>query len=64
MKKKLAYRVKDLVEGGIGSRTAIYEAIKARKLRARKRGKSTIILPDDLEEYLQNLPDFHDQEAA
>jgi hypothetical protein len=63
MEKKLAYRVKDLVAGGIGSRTTVYEAIKAKKLRARKRGGSTIILPDDLEEYLQNLPDFHDQAA-
>ena len=64
MKRKLAYSIKDLVEGGIGSRTTIYEAIKAKKLRARKRGGSTIILPADIEEYLQNLPDFHDQEAA
>ncbi len=64
MKRKLAYSIKDLVEGGIGSRTTIYEAIKARKLKARKRGKSTIILPPDLAEYLESLPDFHDQAAA
>ena len=64
MGKKLAYTVKDLVEGHVGSRSTIYEAIAAKKLRARKRGRSTIILPDDLEDYLQNLPDFHEQDAA
>lgn len=64
MERKLAYSVKDLIAGGIGSRTTIYEAIKSRKLKARKRGKSTIVLPDDLDEYLESLPDFHDQEAA
>ncbi len=63
MKRKLAYSIKDLVEGGIGSRTTVYEAIKARKLRARKRGKSTIILPDDLDQYLKSLPDFHEEAA-
>ena len=64
MEEKLAYTVKDLIAGGIGSRSTIYEAIAAKKLRARKRGRSTIILPDDLEEYLQNLPHFHEQAAA
>ena len=64
MEKKLAYRIKDLVEAGIGSRTTIYELIKDRKLTARKRGTSTIILPDDLDEYLKNLPDFNEEEAA
>ncbi len=64
MEKKLAYRIKDLVEAGIGSRTTIYELIKDRKLKARKRGASTIILPDDLALSLENLPDFHGQAAA
>ena len=62
--EKQAYSIKDLVEAGIGSRSTIYEAIAAKKLRARKRGRSTIILPPDLAEYLENLPDFHDQAAA
>ncbi len=64
MEKKLAYTVEDLVEGGVGSRTTVYELIKTGKLRARKRGRSTIILPDDAKECLENLPDFHDQAAA
>ena len=63
METKLAYTVKDLVTGGVGSRSTIYEAIAAKKLRAHKRGRSTIILPDDLDEYLENLPDFHEEAA-
>ncbi len=64
MEKKLAYTIKDLVAGGIGSRSTIYQAIATKKLRARKRGRSTIILPPDLAEYLESLPDFHEQAAA
>ncbi len=64
MEKKLAYTIKDLVEGKVGSRTTIYEAINSGKLKAKKRGRSTIILPPAVEEYLENLPDFHDEEAA
>ena len=64
MEKKLAYTVKDLVAGNVGSRSTVYEALKSGALKAKKRGKSTIILPDDLEEYLQSLPDFNEQAAA
>ena len=62
--EKLAYTIKEVVEGGGGSRTVVYEAIKSGKLKARKRGRSTIILAPDFAEYLENLPDFHDQAAA
>ena len=64
MEKKLAYTIKDLVAGGIGSRTTIYQAIADKKLKARKRGRSTIILPPDLAQYIKSLPDFHEQAAA
>jgi len=40
---------------GLG-RTKIYEAIGAGSLKARKCGKRTLILPDDLREFLTNLP--------
>ena len=52
------------VKAGAGSRTAIDEALKSGALKARKRGRSTIILAADLAQYLENLPDFHDQAAA
>ena len=62
--KKMAFTIPEAVEEGAGSRTVIYEAIKSGKLRARKRGRSTIILAADLAEYLENLPDFHEKVAA
>ena len=62
--EKLAYTIKEVVEGGGGSRTVVYEAIKSGKLRARKRGRSTIILALDAAEYLESLPDFHEKAAA
>ena len=62
--EKLAFTIAESVKAGAGSRTVIYEAIKSGKLRARKRGRSTIILAADLSQYLENLPDFHDQAAA
>ncbi len=61
---KMAYSIKEAVEAGAGSRTVVYEAIAAGSLKARKRGRSTVILATDLQDYLQSLPDFHDQEAA
>ncbi len=63
MKKKLAYAVKDLVAGGVGGHTTIYDAINSGKLKAKKRGRRTVILAADLTEYLENLPDFHEQAA-
>ena len=62
--EKIAYSIRDLVEGGVGSRTTLYDAIAAGTLKARKRGRSTIILPPDLAEYLESLPDFHEQAAT
>ena len=41
---------------GIGL-TSIREAISAGKLRAKKHGRRTIILPDDLRVWLETLPD-------
>ena len=61
---KLAYTINETVDQGAGSRTVVYEAIKTGKLKAKKRGKRTVILAADLAQYLESLPDFHDQEAA
>src|SRR5262245_37383278 len=40
---------------GVG-KTKLYEEINAGKLKAHKAGKRTIILPDDLRDYLSSLP--------
>ena len=62
--EKMAFTIPEAVKEGAGSRTVIYQAIKSGALKARKRGRSTIILAADLAQYLENLPDFHDQAAA
>ena len=62
--EKMAFTIREAVETGAGSRSVVYEAIKSGKLKARKRGRSTVILAADLSRYLDSLPDFHEQEAA
>ncbi len=62
--EKLAYSIKEAVAAGAGSRTKLYESIAAGKLIARKNGRNTVILAADLAEYLESLPDFHEQAAA
>ncbi len=62
--EKLAYTIAEAVDQGAGSRTVVYELINNGTLRAKKRGKRTIILATDLDEFLQNLPDFGAGEAA
>jgi hypothetical protein len=45
---------------GIGL-TSIREAIRSSALKAKKHGRRTIILPDDLRVWLNTLPDAHKQ---
>jgi hypothetical protein len=53
---RLAYRVGEACAvSGIG-RTALYDLIKSGKLVARKCGRRTVILVDDLAVALENLP--------
>ncbi len=62
--EKMAFTIPEAVEAGAGSRSVIYENINAGTLRAKKRGKRTVILAADLAQYLESLPDFHEQAAA
>ena len=62
--EKLAYTIDEAVDQGAGSRTIVYEAINAGTLKAKKRGKRTVILAADLHQYLESLPDFPSQAAA
>lgn len=55
MSELLAHTVNDLANRGLG-RTKVYEAIKTGALVARKIGRRTVILDDDLRIYLEALP--------
>ena len=55
---KLAFHINDVVAAGGGSRSEVYEALKRGDLKAKKRGRRTIILRDDLAAYLASLPDY------
>lgn len=44
-------------------RTLIFEAIRKGKLKARKRGRKTLILDDDLRAWLASLPPVERQAA-
>jgi excisionase family DNA binding protein len=51
-----AYRIRQVCElSGLG-RTTIYAAIKSGALIARRYGRCTIILAEDLTTFLRNLP--------
>ncbi len=55
---QLSYSIKEICSlTGIGQ-TKIYEAINEGNLMAKKYGRRTIILKDDLETFLKNLPDM------
>jgi excisionase family DNA binding protein len=55
---KIAHSVDSACEAADVGRTSIYEAIRAGELKARKLGRRTIILDDDLREWLASLPSF------
>jgi excisionase family DNA binding protein len=55
MPEKLAYSIREAMEAADAGRTTIYQAIKDGALVARKRGKRTIILTEDLKAWLSGL---------
>jgi excisionase family DNA binding protein len=56
MEHSLAHTIAEAsARSGIG-RTAIYELINTGQLPARKRGRRTLILAEDLQRCLQSLP--------
>ena len=52
----LAYSIAEACEIARIGRTSIYEAINSGELIARKNGRRTVILCDDLRRWLQDLP--------
>jgi hypothetical protein len=58
---RLAHTIEDAVRITTAGRTSIYAAIKGGELKARKIGRRTIILDEDLRAWLASLPE---REAA
>jgi excisionase family DNA binding protein len=56
MNSPLAYSVAEACAVARAGRTAIYEAIREGALTARKRGRKTLILPDDLRRWVEGHP--------
>jgi hypothetical protein len=57
----LALTVAQAARLGGPCRSAIYQDIRAGRLRAIKRGRSTFILMEDYKAYLASFPSFHDK---
>jgi len=56
MNTPLAYSLSEACEAARISRTSMYQAINSCELVARKNGRRTVILAEDLSRWLQSLP--------
>jgi excisionase family DNA binding protein len=56
MNPPLAYSIAEACAAARAGRTSIYEAIRDGALVARKRGRKTLILPDDLRRWVEAHP--------
>ncbi|QGM98431.1 helix-turn-helix domain-containing protein [Methylocystis parvus] len=53
---KLAYSIEETARITSLGRTALYEEIRAGRLKSRKAGRRTIVLADDIRAWLASLP--------
>ena len=56
MQNPIALRISEVCAASRIGRTKVYEAIKRGELRAKKNGKSTLVLYTDMVEWLNGLP--------
>jgi len=60
----IAYSIAEACAVARTGRTALYEAIRAGELAARKRGRRTLILAEDLHRWVENLPVLSSRTAS
>ena len=58
MERPIAVTIPDAVRASGRSRSALYEALKSGALPAKKAGRRTLILYEDLQSYLASLPTY------
>lgn len=62
--EQLALTVPEACAAARVGKTVLYQAIASGALRARKRGRRTLVLPGDLREWVERLPDAELKNAA
>ena len=60
----LAYSISEACAVARAGRTALYEAIRNGALTARKRGRKTLILPEDLRRWVEGHPAVEPKSAS
>jgi excisionase family DNA binding protein len=55
---ELAFTIPEVVAAAKMPRTAVYLALQQGQLEAKKSGRRTLILREELKRYLANLPDY------
>ena len=63
LRRPSAYSVEEAAKNAGLSRSSIYLALGDGRLTARKAGRRTIICPEDLQQFVRDLPLFRDKNS-